>query len=187
MGRKFRLAALLAMAGALASVNAACALTDPATGVGVDPPAPFVAETAGRGAHDVAFGVNSTAGGPAKAGTSPYLCKIGFKATSFDSSLTQADINARVAGKQWREVSRKVLERMFAIDAETDLPQGPATGVEYLVTPKFGPDAANVRSYIGLIETPRGRVMTSCATTAADWATALGQFRAIQATISLPR
>lgn len=187
MGRNIPLSALIALASALASVNAASALSDPATGLGVDPPAPFAAEVAASGPHDVAFGVNGPADGPAKAGASPYLCKIGFKANSHDTALTQADINARVAGKQWREVSRKVLERMFTIDAETALPQGAATGVEYLLRPKYGPDAENVRSYIGLIETPQGRIMTSCATMAKDWPAALDPFRAIQATISLPK
>ena len=168
-------------------MQGAGALSDPETGFGVSPPAPFVVEAAPPASHDLAFGVTAAGGMPAKAGTSPYLCKIGFKRSGLNSSLTQTDINARVAGKQWREVSRKVLERIFTIDAEAPLAQGSATGVEYQVTPKFGPDAANVRSYIGLIETPKGRVMTSCATTAADWSTALPQFRAIQAAISLPR
>ena len=165
----------------------AFALTDPATGFGVTPPAPFTVEAAAPASNDVAFGVNTPEASPARAGTSPYLCKIGFKRTGLNSTVDQAAINERVAGKQWRDVSRKVLERMFTITAEEPLMHGAAAGVEYQVTPKYGPNAEAVRSYIGLIETPKGRVLTSCATTATDYPKALDAFRAIQRGIALPR
>lgn len=163
------------------------AFKDDKTGLAVDPPAPFVATLAQSRNNDVTVAVDSTTGRPAPAGASPHLCLIAFKAEAANAAYTQAALNALVDDKAWREQARAKLQMIFAIDEETTFNLVGARGVEYRVTPVFGPQADRAHVVLSILETPRGRISQSCALAKSDSAAALPQVRAIRSSITPPR
>ncbi|MBL8590853.1 MAG: hypothetical protein JNK46_20145 [Methylobacteriaceae bacterium] len=171
----------------LAAPAAAQGFRDEATGFAVNPPAPFVAQATTRRQFDVGAGISPTTGVPPIAGTGKYLCEAGFKAAPQNAGLTQAEINALSAGKEWRDIARAMFGVVFHVDAMRSARIGAIAGVEIEARPKFGPDYENARVFAAIHETPKGRVTMICSTTKAAWAKALPAFRAVRATITAPK
>jgi hypothetical protein len=179
--------AALAVASLVAPAGPTLALVDDSTGFGVDPQAPYVAKLSEHPKEDVTFGIDAVGGKPAPAGTSAHLCGAGFKRNSANADYKQAQINALVDDRQWRAKARDVLGMMMTIESENVFSIKGARGVEFLATPKIGPDHENVSLMMSLVETPLGRVTFTCAATKADFKAGLDSFRAIRSTITLPR
>jgi hypothetical protein len=179
--------ALLALA-ALSPTGAHAFSADPASGFGIRPPAPFVAEqTTNRRQFDVGVGIRSTTGAPAGAGTSPYVCEAGFKAAPQNASLSRAEINALMDKPEWANLARATMELVFDITAQQRFTLEGYRGVEFRGQPKAEPASANIRMFMSMVETSKGRVSMICVTDRASFAKGLPQFRAIRATINLPK
>jgi hypothetical protein len=162
--------------------------TDPATGFGIRPPAPFVAEqTTNRRQFDIGVGIKSSTGAPAPAGTGSYVCEAGFKAAAQNNSLSRAEINAFMDKPEWANIARATLELAFSITTQQRFTLEGYRGIELRGQPKAGPGAENVRMVMSIVETSKGRVSMICLTDRAAFAKALPQFRAIRATINLPK
>jgi hypothetical protein len=176
------------VAGALLfPAMASAEFSDPATGFAIKPPVGFTTQQTTRRQFDVGVGITSTSGVPAAAGTSAFVCEGGFKAAATNNDLTQAEINAFVDKPEWRKLIRSTFELIGTVKAERRFTQEGYRGVELQVTPKAGPDAANVRIVVALIETAKGRTTLLCNTTRKDIGKGLQQFRAIRASIILPK
>ncbi len=171
----------------LKPVPALAEFSDPSTGFAIRPPAGFTTQQTTRRQFDVGVGITSTTGVPAAAGTSAFVCEGGFKAAATNNDLTQAEINALVDKPEWRKLIRSTFELIGTVKAERRFTQEGYRGVELQVTPKAGPDAANVRMVVAMVETAKGRTTVLCVTTLKDLAKGLPQFRAIRASITLPK
>ncbi len=160
---------------------------DPSTGFGIDPPAPFVAEPTSRRQFDVGVGVKSTTGQPAPAGTGAYVCEAGFKAAPQNNALTRAEINAQMDKPEWANLARAAIELAFNVTAQQRFTLQGFRGIEFRGSPKAGPGHENARMFMSMVETPKGRVTMVCITERAGFDRALARFRAIRATLNLPK
>jgi hypothetical protein len=71
--------------------------------------------------------------------------------------------------------------------AERRFSQKGYRGVELQITPKAGPDSANVRIVVLLIETAKGRTTLICKTIRKNSGKGLAQCRAIRTSITIPQ
>jgi hypothetical protein len=178
----------IVLLGALSPASALAFSTDPATGFGINPPAPFVAErTTNRRQFDVGVGVKSTTGAPATVGTTPYVCEAGFKAATQNNDLSRDEINAFMDKPEWVNVARATMELVFSITSQQRFTLEGYRGIEFRGRPKEGPGAENVRMFMSIVETAKGRTSMICVTDRAGFNNALPRFRAIRATINLPK
>jgi hypothetical protein len=161
---------------------------DPGSGFAVNPPAPFVTEqTSNRRQFDVGVGINSKTGTPSVKGTGTHVCEAGFKAAPQNASLSIAEINKLTDTKERQQQVRGIIEFAFAISSQRTFTMQGVRGLEFQGQPKLGPDAENARMFMSMIETPKGRVTIVCVTSRAEFNKALPQFRAIRASITLPK
>ncbi len=160
---------------------------DPATGFGIAPPAPFVAEPTSRRQFDVGVGIKSATGSPAPAGVAPYLCETGFKAAPQNNALTRSEINAQMDRPEWANLARATIELAFAVTAQQRFTLQGFRGLEFRGAPKAGPGHEEARMFMSMVETPKGRVTMVCVTERNGFARALPQFRALRATLTLPK
>ncbi|MFN3482480.1 hypothetical protein [Rhabdaerophilum calidifontis] len=182
-----RVAALAAALAGLGAAGAASAFDDATTGFGLAPPPGYSATRTGhRRQFDIGVGLNPIAGRPTKAGTGDYLCEAGFKQAEANAKLSRAEINALIERPEWVNLAKAAFEFVFRITDEGRFTLRGYRGLELLAAPKAGPDHENVRVFVSLAETPKGRVTLICATTRAEFAAALADFRAIRAGIRLP-
>lgn len=181
-------AAFLVIASSLAAVPAAAFYSDPASGFGIRPPAPFVAEqTTNRRQFDVGVGVKSSTGRPAPAGTGAYVCEAGFKAAPQNNGLTREAINAQMDKPEWANLARATIELAFNVTAQQRFTLEGYRGIEFRGSPKAGPGAENARMFMSMVETAKGRVTMVCLTDKSQFDRALPQFRAVRGTINLPK
>ncbi len=152
------------MSGLPVTAFAQGTFSDPASGFGIAPPAPFVAEATSRRQFDVGVGVKSTTGKPAPAGTAPYVCEAGFKAAPQNNSLSRAEINAQMDKPEWANLIRATIELAFNVTAQQRFTLQGFRGVELRGSPKAGPGHENARMFMSMVETPKGRVTMVCVT-----------------------
>lgn len=183
-----RLLRPLALGACLAGLmlSPARALTDPHTGFGIEPPAPFTVEVSPAQAEDLAFSLRSSTGAPPAAGTGA-LCRTGLKLSPPGRPADQAALNARIDSKTVREDMRKPLKPRYTLEAENEFELKGARGVEFIGIPKAGPNADQVRVVLSFIDTPKGRISLVCATPATSLDAALPAFSLIRSSISLPK
>lgn len=181
--------ALLAVAGAFpATVGVARALTDPATGLAVTLPAPFVAEVISARPQALEIGVLSTTGQPVVAGTGRVLCKLRYQpAANRPERITQDWLNGRSDDEDWRKAKRREFMPALTIIEEAAVDVGGVRGVEYVAIPKAGPNPEQVRVHLSVLETPKGRLTQTCATPLTGFEAARVQFGQIRSSISLPK
>ncbi len=176
---------LFAASLAVLIAGPAFALTDAATGFGIDPPAPFTVEVSASLAEDRAFSIRSSTGMPPAAGTGA-LCRAGFKAIPAAPGADQAALNAKVDRPEVRAEMLKPLKPRYVIEREEIIIVKGLRGVAYVATPRSGPNAADVRVVMSFLETPKGRISLTCATPAASLEAALPVFETIRASLILP-
>lgn len=182
-----RAIALLAALAMFNSPSRVFAFEDAATGFSIAPPAPFTAEPAQRRQFDVGAGVKSATGKPEIRGTGQFVCEAGFKSAPQNANLTRDDINAMVAKPEWMNVAKAMLELAFQIDRQQRFTLQGYRGFEFQGRPKAGPGAEDARMFMSMVETAKGRTTMICVTAASGFQSAVAQFRAIRATINLPK
>jgi hypothetical protein len=176
------LAALL-----LIPASAQAEFSDLSTGFAIRPPAPFTAEPTTRRQFDVGVGIKSGNGSLAPAGSSAFVCEAGFKAAAGNNTLSVQEINAFVDKPEWRKLIRSTFELIGTVRSERRFTLEGYRGIELQVTPKAGPDASNVRLFVSMVETAKGRTTLICNTVRSDLAKGLPQFRAIRSSMTVPK
>lgn len=171
---------LVAAAAAFIAAPAA-AFVDEATGLTVEPPAPFEA-IAGkpRPNYDVVVNVKSTSGKPSAAGSDGNLCGVAYKLAPQNAALSQSDINERLTQPQWLDTIKAPFQAWSTIERTEVFEQDGVKGVELTVAPKAGPNHESVRMYLALWETPKGRTVVSCATKVDEMPQALAALQSIR-------
>jgi hypothetical protein len=126
---------VVAVAAATASGPlAAQSYEDPASGLAVDPPAPFAARPGQpRRQFDVTIDVASP--------TSRGHCTVGFKNVTAVAPVTKARINARMATPEWQNIHRSMFELTGTVSDLVTFDHQGYTGIEMTITPKVGPAA----------------------------------------------
>lgn len=181
---------ILLLATMVASVQLAfpaSAYTDKATGFALAPPKGFVASRSSHRAHDVAIVVNSLTKKPASANADGTLCKAAYKSAPQNSALTREQINTMVNGEQRVNLIKTYLTNIFDILQTRRFTHQGYRSFEFVTRPKFGPNHENVRSFLSIIETVKGRATITCVTTGSEIKAALPIFRAIRARMKVPR
>jgi hypothetical protein len=189
MIHRFRKTAFLAaLPFALAcTVAGAQSYGDPASGLSVSPPKPFIGK-AGKPhpQFDVTIDIDSSTGTPKAVNADGRLCTLGFKPAAQNAQLNRETINAQMAKPEWQKLYRDMFETIGTV---TDLKlfehQG-FSGIELIVTPKAGPNAENVRMFTSTLETSKGRTALICVTDKAGLAASIAQFKALRETIHAP-
>lgn len=169
------------------SVSAAHAFEDAATGFALKPVAGVTVAPVTSSRLDVGVGIVPDSGFPPIAGTGAHVCQAGFKAAPQNAKLTQSEIDAIVAGPERAKVMRGLVGILFEVTALRRIRRDGALGFGVEARPRLGPDHENVRAWMTMHETPKGRVTMICATTKAAWCKALPFFRRVGAALVLPR
>ena len=156
------------------------------SGFGITPPTGFTAEQTSRKQFDVSVGVASATGKPSIAGNGRHQCEAGFKFSEKNNALTKAEINAFMRKPEWTNMARSTLETVFKIHTSTPFTLQGYRGAEFEMEPKSGPDAANTRMMMSIVETPKGRMTTICLTHLPEFSGAKKAFRAIRQSMTLP-
>lgn len=173
-------------ASALSNVPSAFAFTDKATGFSINPPANFVTKPSSHPRQDVAVIVNSKSGKPKGTNSDGSLCKVAYKTAPQNEKLTRDQINTFVSSPARAKLMRSAFGRVFMISNTVNFTHQGYKALEFHGTPKAGPNAANVRVFIAVIETRKGRASFICATSKEDFASGVKDFRAIRATMKVP-
>lgn len=170
-------AATLAFAGPVSAQG----YTDPASGLSVSPPAGYQAapSTKPNARFDVTLDVTSQSGIPAVQ-SDGRLCAVAYKAAPANAALSKAEISRELAKPEWRNLYKATFGLIGTVNSERTFRHQGYTGLEFMVTPKAGPNAAAIRMHVATIETRKGRTVLSCVTDAAGLRKALPVFAAIR-------
>jgi hypothetical protein len=172
---------------AFASTAWAQAFSDRNSGFSITPPAPYFAKASRRPQFDVGASIQSKTGFPPIAGNSGSVCEAGFNATSANQGMSPAALRKAIESKEWRSVARSSIAILFQIQSERLFTLQGYRGIEFAVIPKAGPDAANARLLLSIVETARGRVTLICGTTRSAYPRARFGFNSIRSSINLPK
>jgi hypothetical protein len=188
LGRRVKAVLLVGLLGLAATpalpADLPAAFTDPATGLAVDPPEPFVIYPVKSATYDIAVVVNSPTGQPPLGPNDGYLCQIGYKVSPANAALSQEEINLAVQKPEWLDNVASALSHSFDITGKSIFMLDGATGVELVGRPKLALQDSAI--FISIVDTPAGRTTLNCSTRLEDLAKALNAFRLIRAGITLP-
>jgi hypothetical protein len=182
--RGLQIFTVAAFAVATAGPAMAIPFVDTASGLRVDPAAPFVVQPAKSRSYDIAVVVNSLTGTPSLGIGDTYLCQIGYKAIPENADLAQEEINLQVQKPEWLDNAAQALSQAFDIVGKTSFVLDGATGVELIGKPKDPAHASGI--FVSIIDTPKGRTTLNCATPSGELDNAVAQFRLIRAGITPP-
>lgn len=175
---------LAASTGAAVLPAAAIPFEDPATGLKIDPPQPFVVAPAKSKTYDVAAVINSLTGAPPLGAGDNYLCQLGFKKLPDNADFAQEEINLQVEKPEWLDNAAAAMSKTFDVTGKSTFVLNGAAGIELVGKPKGGTPGAAV--FVSMVDTPIGRTTLNCATRPEEIEKAVNQFRLIRASITLP-
>jgi hypothetical protein len=163
------------------------AYSDPASGLRVALPTGFVlAGRQDRPNYDITLAVKAQAGGPTAVNSDGALCAVSYVRASANARLTQGQINTLVVAPAWLTKAKGSVGALGPVDEAQVFAQGPVKGGEFLITPASGPDAAKVRLYLAMWETPAGRAVVSCVGLKAEGLNAVEAFRGVRRSVTAP-
>jgi hypothetical protein len=156
-------------------------------GFGVNPPAGYAVEqmTPNPG-FDLQYGVrHTTGGGPKLAPGDVYTCMVGFMYQPAYAQHSQQAINDNLIGA--REITRVRMGETFDLKGFDTFRQGDVEGIEVLGVPRAEQFNGVALVMVSIMENPVGRAVVSCPGVVDEIETAPVVFRAIRATVTLPR
>jgi hypothetical protein len=164
-------------------------MEDPVSGLKINLGSGFVIkrDSAKDPVYDVLFGIDPASGQPPPVGTSSYLCGVTFRSDPQNVGFTQPQINAIILDEKWSVQARRSLSASIELETASAFEIDDISGVEFIGVPKTGPDHANVRLMMSMLETPKGRTTVTCATTKASFNDVMPMFHRIRDAISPPR
>lgn len=175
----------------LACCAAVAALADPvrdeATGLTLQPPAGYeVRKAEGDPRYSAVYAVQK--GGEVDTG-----CKIAFQASpppaGGEQTLSQDDINAFTQKKEWIELIRATLALRYDVATVEPFQQQGLHGAAVVADfkPIEGEPVADVRSYLVVVDTPKGRTTIVCVGQKAEFEKRRADFEAIARSVAPPR
>lgn len=178
--------ALLA-AGAVFSPVAAEPVRDEATGLSIEPPAGYTARKAeGDTRYAAVYAVQ-------KGGEDDTGCKIAFQPTppaAGEPKLSQEDINAFTRKKEWTDLIRATLALRYEVATVEPFDHQGLMGAAVVADFKAveGEEKPpEVRSYLVVIDTPKGRTTIVCVGDKAGFEARRAEFEAVARSVSPPR
>ncbi|WP_261402249.1 hypothetical protein [Chenggangzhangella methanolivorans] len=182
--RRLSFAALAGLAIAAAAPAAAEPARDEATGLSVEPPAGYAVRKAeGDPRYAVVYAVQ-------KQGEEDTGCKIAFQPTpptAGSPALSQDDINAFTRKKEWTDLVRATLALRYEVAAVEPFEHQGLMGAEVVADfkPVEGEEKPpEVRSYLVVMDTPKGRTTIVCVGDKAGFAARRGEFEAIARSVT---
>lgn len=162
---------------------------DDATGLAMQPPAGYEARKAeGDPRYSAVYAVQ-------KQGEVDTGCKIAFQSTQqtgpgAEAPLNQEDINAFAQKKEWIELIRATLALRYDVASVEPFLNDGLSGASVVadfkpVEGEAKPD--DVRSYLVVLDTPKGRTTIVCVGDKAGFAKRKPEFEAIARSVSPPR
>lgn len=176
--------ALSAVGAALSAGPAGAeALRDEATGLSVQPPEGYAAKRAEADPRYAAvYAVQK--GDEVDTG-----CKVAFQAAPQNATLSQAEINAFTQKKEWIDLIKATLALRYEVASVEPFEQGGRSGAA--VVADFKPldgdtEAGEVRSYLVLLDTPKGRTTVVCVGDKAGFDARKSEFEAVARAVTPP-
>lgn len=109
----------------------AVAVTDEASGLGVDPTLPFMATITSELGSAPSISVSSNTGLPAAEGGDHIACSVGFQEATSNALLTQEKINQISAAPGFIGLTRRRFETAFEVGEPTTFSVAGVTGIEF--------------------------------------------------------
>jgi hypothetical protein len=160
-------------------------LSDPATGLVITPPPGYAARIiAPTGNYTVAFDVK-------KPDDKDTGCRVAFQPVPQNGRLTQDDINAFTATPEWPDLVRTTLSRLYEIISLVPFEHAGVRGAvvvgDFQLPPNAPPRAGEIRSWLALLETPKGRTSVACVAEKTSFDARRGEFDAVTHAVTLPK
>jgi hypothetical protein len=160
-------------------------LKDPATGLAVNPPPGSVAKPrAGSGHYTVEFEVK-------KPDDKDTGCRVGFLHNQANAAFTQQELNAHAATPEWANEIRRVFSQALEIISLEPFEHASVLGsvivVDRKMLPGTPPRAAEIRSWLIVLETPKGRTNMDCNAEKTSFDARRSEFEAVARGITPPR
>jgi hypothetical protein len=179
---------VIGLLGLLTGQAFAQPVRDEATGLTVQPPAGYEARKAeGDPRYAAVYAVQ-------KAGELDTGCKIAFQSTQqsgpgAEAPLSQDDINAFTQKKEWIELIRATLALRYDVATVEAFSNGGLSGASVVADfkPIEGEKPDDVRSYLVVLDTPKGRTTIVCIGDKAGFDKRKPEFEAIARSVSPPR
>jgi hypothetical protein len=176
--------AILATCGLALHAASAAPVRDEASGLVVDPPEGYVVVKAAADArYAVVYSVK-------KADEEDTGCKVAFQAAPQNAPLTQEDINAFSSKPEWANLVKATLALVYEVASVEPFEQAGVAGAAAVADFKpieDQPRAGEVRSYLVLLDTPKGRTTVVCVGEKAGFEARKPEFEKIARTVSPPR
>lgn len=185
MAVRFLRVSVLVAAALLSAPALAEPARDEATGLAVDPPPGYAAHRTDAGQrYAAAFDIRKP--DPSEPG-----CRVGFQESPQNAGLTQDQINAFTAKKEWNDLIRATLALYYDVVSVEPFEQAGLAGAAVVgdIKPAEGqpPANANARSYFVLLDTPRGRTTVVCVTAKEQFDQHRAEFEAVARSVQPPR
>jgi hypothetical protein len=183
---------VLLLLGAVALAGGASAaepVRDESTGLILQPPQGYTAVKAeGDARYAAVYAVQ-------KAGEVDTGCKVAFQPTqnaagAGEPALSQTEINAFTQKKEWIDLIRATLALRYDVASVEPFPHIGLSGAAVVADfkPIEGePKAAEVRSFLVVFDTPKGRTTIVCVADKAGFAGRKSEFEAIARSVTPPR
>jgi hypothetical protein len=160
-------------------------LSDPATGLVITPPPGYAARIiAPTEIYTVAFDVK-------KPDDKDTGCRVAFQPVPQNGRLTQDDINAFTATPEWPDLVRTTLSRLYEIISLVPFEHAGVRGAvvvgDFKLPPNAPPRAGEIRSWLALLETPKGRTSVACVAEKTSFDARRGEFDAVTHAVTLPK
>lgn len=135
----------IATTAVLASMLPARAFTDPATGLGIIPPAPFaVVPLAAPAGIEAVIGIKPTTGVPAAADASGIACTAVYKLAVQKNRYTQAELNETVVNPDVIRLMKASAQIGYDVQDPVIVEQAGVKGSEFAGALKIGPLAGKI-------------------------------------------
>lgn len=181
----FRLAFAASLLLALSTSASAYKHED--SGLEINLPAEFtISEGVPKPGQTAIAHVNAKSGMPKARNVDGNLCTVAFIETPANNGLEQAAINKAILSETFQGPVKTTMGRIFTLSDLRPFMLKDVGGIEFDADPKLGPDAANIRTFFSLMETPAGRTMLICVTDKTTYEAALPVFRTIRAGVTPP-
>jgi hypothetical protein len=160
-------------------------LSDPASGLAITPPPGYVARTvAPTGNYTIAFDVK-------KPDDKDTGCRVAFQPVPQNASLTQDEINAFTAKPEWPDLVRTTMSRIYVVISLDPFEHAGVRGAvvvgDFKLPPNAPPRAGEIRSWLALLETPKGRTSAACVAEKTSFDARRGEFDAVARGVTLPK
>jgi hypothetical protein len=160
-------------------------LSDPATGLAVNAPTGYIAQpTKTSGNYTVAFDVK-------KPDDKDTGCRVGFQPAPQNAGMTQEEINAFTAKAEWADLVRSTLSRLYDVISLDRFEHAGVRGAvvvgDFRLPPSAPPRAGEVRSWLVLLETPKGRTSVVCVGEKTSFEARRSEFVDVARGVTLPK